>query len=143
MRRRSLISAKKENQWEDLNIDLSSFNSGNADIQINGNSLRVYYLSNRGSYRLKSQSFTTQSGYEYKITCDSITVTQGKASIKLRNASSVSVAGTNVYSTNQGQIEKIFQHNSTITMLSVFCTWDTSEYGDVTYENLKVYRRAL
>lgn len=145
-RRRSLMTAQaSEPAWEEIQFSLSSFtpNSGTGKV-VSGSSIQVYNTTN-GTYKNAALDFTTQSGYEYRYTAH-ISVTTGKGFIGCRTSGGQMVSGTTQGSYSAGtdiDVDKTFQHNSTIASLNIFSTWSTSEKGDVTYSNLKLYRRPL
>lgn len=141
-RRRGLMSAKAE-EWQEVSFLLSSFvASQHTSISISGDSIRVYNTSNY-TYRAANAPFSTESGYEYKYVCDA-TYTSGAGRIAFRDINDSVVPNTSLAAfTETTHIEKTFVSDERITQITLFSTWSTSEKGDVTYSNLKIYRRKI
>lgn len=146
-RRRALMGAQiTEAQWEEIPFSYDQFgvaySSSNTSWNTTVNTIRVYTTAN-GTYKNASMLFSTSSGYEYRYACK-ISVTTGKGKIACRTTGGTTVSGTSsITVSNEQNIDVIFQHNATINKLSLFCTWSTSEAGNVTFTDLKLYRRPI
>lgn len=136
-RRRALM-----NQWEDITSQLSFYNWTGVDHEISGNDIRVFTTSD-GTVRAIRANFTTNEAYKYKFTCDSVTVISGAGRIACRNSSATIQVSSPIWVVSQGPVDKEFEHNASIAMLSLFCTVSTSAAGNVTYHNFRLWRKKL
>lgn len=132
-----------EPKWELMDFPITRFSNNHLETfsQFGDDSVRVY---NTTSYQYRNiwADFSTQSGYEYRYTCD-VSVTSGNGMIVCRQGS------TNKSATSSGQlsgtvhVDKTFQHDATINRLTLFCTYTTNAKGDVTYSKFRLYRRRV
>ena len=144
-RRRGLMAAKKqENPWEDITSTLNFVRGSNTQFTEIDDVIRVFSQVN-GTYRSILAGFTTNEGYAYKVTCDRVAVNKGVGKIYCRTSENVIVSGTGTpsWTTSQVAIEKEFSHNPDIAKISLFCTWTTSEAGDVLYTAFRLWRKKL
>lgn len=132
-------------QASDVTPQLSSFtpaNTSKVGVEVANNTIQVYTKTN-GSYQGVYASFTTEEGYSYKISWDA-TITSGKAkSAMTASNSSTVISGTSSSTLSaSGHEEYTISHDATIGRLFLYCTWGTSEAGNVTFSNLKIIKFA-
>lgn len=139
-RRRALMG----DRWEDITGQLSFFTYTGTSYERSGNDINVRSTSD-GTYRALRANFATSADYAYKYTCDSVTVTDGVGLISCRTATATIINATSSGKINAstGPIEVEFSHSPNIALLSLFCTFETPETGDVTYHNFRLWRRRL
>lgn len=144
-RRRALMGQAGEVPWEDISSQLllKDFSNGTGtskSYNSTSNTLRVYTASN-GTYRSVYHRWTSTTGYEYKAECD-VSYVKGKIKLQIskENNSTIKSMATR---TSSGHAEFLFSHNAEIAFFRLFVTWDTSEAGDATFSNLKLYRRPV
>ena len=139
--KRHALMAKYEPPWEQIEYPLSNFSSATTTVRatISGNTIQIKTTS-AGKYKSANGAFSTQAGYEYRVVCD-IAVSDGIGRIASRNSSDT-IRGFDTGSyTVGGHIDIVFQHNAEISKIGLFCTFGTSEDGDVTYTGFTLYRR--
>ena len=102
-----------------------------------GKYIRVYSTSDR-NHRRSHSHLRIEPHRNYKVTCH-VNITSGKAVVDIENVSeSTSLVQSPVLS-ESGDIELVFNSGSYEEIaIRLFCTWDTAEAGDVTFENLVI-----
>ena len=146
MRRRRALMGANGKSWEEISFPYNGFSSNLSStntkwtVDAPNKTVRVYTTSNR-TYGNASAPFTTNPSYEYRYTM-TITTTKGEGYVSCRNSTGQTQAGTQSQSIrDNGDVDVIFQHNPNISKISLFCTYATSEAGDVLFSNIHLYRR--
>lgn len=139
-RRRALMA----NQWEDITSQLSFTSGTGVQRTITGNDIRVYTTS-AGTNRQILAPFETSSLYTYQATCDRITVASGKGWMRTRKAPPEAnyIDSSSIWEQDQGTTVFAFEHNDNIKRFALLCTGSTTEDGDVTFYNFRLWRRRL
>lgn len=128
----------------DVTPALSSFIDGERmSHTIEGSSIRIYTTSNRATGNLYTP-FTPKYGYTYLISAD-IAWVKGKARLGIENASTEqgillvpTSATTESGSYSREAVLSDSDRWTTDASFKLWCTWSTSEAGDVTFSNLRV-----
>lgn len=141
-RRRALMGYS----WEKVSFDKTSFvyspNFGTVTYDAQTDTIHCA-ASKTGTYKGADAPFTTEQGYQYRIECD-YQATAGVARMGPRSSTQ-----SFLYFTSQNQAPASghytleFQHDSRIAMLTLMTSMATSVKGNVSYVNLKIYRRPL
>lgn len=130
----------------DVTPALTSFEATNpANVGVTPNTtdgtIRVYTQTGVSrTYQGVRASFTTEAGYAYKVDFD-YAVTKGKAKTGLTNTNGTLITYSDT-KTGSGHISFVATHDAAIAYFFLYCTWSTTEAGDVTYSNLKVIKYA-
>lgn len=99
----------------------------------NGKNINLTSITN-GTYRSIIFNFNVNKNTEYRLSTN-VTITSGHAGIKIQQTDSTAIKTESITSSG----EKTFTFNSgnnEVLQMVLFCTWSTSEAGNVDYNDL-------